>query len=53
MGDKSPFRMTVEITLMPILAAQIVVNIDLTRDRSWSVTDDDFPSVTRGADRQA
>jgi hypothetical protein len=42
---------TAEFTLVLILAMQIVVNADLTRDRSWSVADDDVPSVTQSADR--
>lgn len=42
---------TVEITLVLILATQIVVNADLVRDRSWSVSNDDIISGTRDSAR--
>jgi hypothetical protein len=38
---------TVEISLVLILAAQIIVNADLIRDRLWSESDDDILSGTR------
>jgi hypothetical protein len=40
---------TVEITLVLILALQIVVNADLHRDGSWSVADAAVPAATRKA----
>lgn len=44
LGEISILTIAADITLVLILASQVIINADLRQDRSWSVADADVPS---------